>query len=152
MSSTGLLADLQPEADDSGDPALRLKNLKADLQAAKEERARLERLHDDRVTLRFRLDSLESEEKQAKEEHAALVKKVEAEERRKKEQNENLAGNGRRGSNPKAAGGAAKWFAKMGFAYDEKVGAVWCASTRCRLPFAARTPGWEGCRAGPVGM
>jgi DNA repair exonuclease SbcCD ATPase subunit len=101
MSSSEAAAELSPKAADEVPPHERLKRLQQDLKAATAERSRLEKLHEERCSLRAKVEALDAETAEAKGEIAALTKKVEAEKRRQE------SGEGSSASAPSATAVAA---------------------------------------------
>ena len=68
-----------PGASSPVDPISRLKTLKQELELVKSERVRLEALNEERAELRAKLDQLESETQDSKNEAAAIARRIETE-------------------------------------------------------------------------
>ena len=97
-----LLADLAADGDaDNESPEERRKLLKQNLETTKKEMKRLERLHEERTQLRFRIDAIDKETEAANAEAAALKKKLAAEQKRQKEEAKN--GGGGSGAGPSSS-------------------------------------------------
>jgi hypothetical protein len=77
-----LLADLVDD-EETVTPADRLRAVRADLEAAKAECARLGKLHKERLEARSKVEALDMEAQSTRAEAQSLAKRIEAEERRK---------------------------------------------------------------------